>query len=266
MSKQHIVPPRGEKFRIKDYDAGYADIPEEECRERIVKLRKRINELQDLLFANEKHALLVVLQGMDASGKDGTANSVFADCGPVGSHVVSFGVPSEEERAHDYLWRIHKACPEKGRAVIFNRSHYEDVLVVRVRGFAPEDRWRARYDEINAFEKMLAGEGTIVMKFYLHISKEEQREQMQERIDDPKKQWKFRMGDLDDRKLWDQYMNAYEDAIEKCNTEWAPWHVVPSDHKWYRDVVIAEAVIERLEKLDMKYPVPKEPLTGLRVE
>ena len=266
MPKQPIVPPRDKKFRLADYDAGFTDIKEKEARERILALRTRLNELQDLQFADERYGLLVVLQGMDASGKDGAANSVFHDVGPVGCSVTSFGVPSDEEKHHDYLWRIHKAMPEKGKTVIFNRSHYESLLVERVRGFANEERWKERYDEINQFERMLSREGTVILKFFLYISKEEQRQQLQERIDDPTKQWKFRMGDLDDRKLWAEYMKAYEDVIDRCNTSDAPWHVVPSNHKWYRDVVIAEAIISRLEKLELRYPKPEAGIAGLKVE
>lgn len=265
MSSQPLVPPRDRPFKLKDYDAGYTDMKEREARERIVGLRARLNELQDLMYADQRHALLVVLQGMDASGKDGTANSVFHDVGPVGCSVVDFHAPNDEERRHDYLWRVHHACPERGKTVIFNRSHYEDVLVVRVRGLAPEERWKGRYDEINHFERLLAAENTVILKFFLYISKEEQRGQLQERVDDPAKQWKFRMGDLDDRKLWDEYMAAYQEAIDRCNTDYAPWHVVPANHKWYRDVVIAQAVIARLEKLNLHYPKPDESLVGLKV-
>ncbi len=265
MTDQPLVPPRDKPFRLTDYDPGYVKIKEKDARERILALRVRLNELLDLMYADKGHGLLVVLQGMDASGKDGAANSVFHDAGPVGCSVVDFGVPNEEERGHDYLWRVHKACPERGKTVIFNRSHYEDVLVVRVRGFAPEARWKARYDEINDFERLLTAENTVILKFFLYISKEEQREQLQERVDDPAKQWKFRMGDLDDRKLWDEYMAAYEAAIDRCNTENAPWHVVPSNHKWYRDVVIAEAIIARLEKLALRHPKPEVGIQGLKI-
>lgn len=262
--QQPIVPPRDKKFDISDYAADdTGGLKEKECRERIVTLRQRIGALQDMLYADGRYGLLVVLQGMDASGKDGTANSVFRDTGPVGCSVVSFGVPSSEERAHDYLWRIHKAMPERGHSVIFNRSHYESLLVERVRGFASPDRIKDRYDEINLFERMLHRENTVILKFFLYISKEEQRIQIQERVDDPKKQYKFRMGDLDDRKLWDEYMDAYEDVIDRCNTEHAPWHVVPSNHKWYRDVVVAEAIIKQLEALDLRYPEPEPGIKGL---
>jgi PPK2 family polyphosphate:nucleotide phosphotransferase len=266
MASQHLVPPRDKKFHIEEYDPGYTgNLKEDEARKRILDLRVRLNELQDLLYADGRFGLLVVLQGMDASGKDGTANSVFQVAGPVGSSVVSFGVPSEEERAHDYLWRIHKAMPERGRVVIFNRSHYESLLVERVRGFTPEERWKERYEEVNQFEQMLSREGTVILKFFLHISKDEQREQLQERVDDPAKRWKFRLGDLDDRKLWGDYMKAHEDVVDRCNTGYAPWHVVPADHKWYRDVVVAEAIIERLETLELRYPDPEEGIVGLKV-
>ena len=179
--------------------------------------------------------------------------------------MVNFGVPSDEERHHDYLWRIHKACPERGKVVVFNRSHYESVLVERVRGFVPEERWKARYDEINRFEATLTAENTVVMKFFLHISSDEQRQRLQARADDPTKRWKFHMGDLEDRKLWDAYQAAFEDMVDECNTKHAPWHVVPANKKWYRDVVIAKAIIERLEDLDLRYPEPEKGVIGLKV-
>ena len=268
MSKdaQPLSPPRDKKFRLKAYDPAYTGtLKESEARERITKLRLRINELQDLLYADQRYGLLIVLQGMDASGKDGTANSVFRDVGPVGTLVTSFGVPTEEEHNHDYLWRIHNAMPERGKTVIFNRSHYESLLVERVRGFASPERWKARYEEINQFERMLSRENTVILKFFLYISKDEQRIQIQQRVDDPKKQWKFRMGDLDDRKLWDEYMLAYEEIVDRCNTGYAPWFVVPANRRWYRDVVVAEAIIARLEKLSLRYPPAEAGVSGLKI-
>ena len=263
---QPIVPPRDKKFKIADFDPGATDgLSREEGEALLPRLRLRLNELQDLLYADERYGLLVVLQGIDTAGKDGATKSVFMEVGPLGASVVSFGVPSDEEKHHDYLWRIHKACPERGKLVIFNRSHYESVLVERVRGFAPEERWKARYDEINQLERMLVAERTVIMKFFLHISKEEQRARLQARLDDPNKQWKFRMGDLEDRKLWEQYQAAFEDMVDKCNTESAPWHVVPANKKWYRDVVIARAIIARLEKLNLRYPAPEAGVVGLKV-
>jgi PPK2 family polyphosphate:nucleotide phosphotransferase len=266
-ASQPVSPPRDKKFRIKHYDAGYTgDLSEKAAKECIVDLRQRVAELQSQLVADGRFALLVVLQGMDASGKDGAANSVFRDCGPVGCSVHAFGVPSEEERSHDYLWRIHKAMPEKGKTDIFNRSHYESLLVERVKSLVPQKRWQDRYEEINQFERMLTREGTVILKFFLHISKDEQRIQLQQRIDDPSKQYKFRMGDLDDRKLWDEYMLAYEDVVGNCNTSYAPWYIAPSNHRWYRDIVIAEAVIARLESLKLHFPPAEAGIENLKIE
>lgn len=266
-TSQPASPPRDKKFKLKNYDPAFTNgLKEAEARAQITALRLRVAELQAELHADGRFALLVVLQGMDASGKDGAANSVFRDCGPVGCSVQSFGVPSEEERSHDYLWRIHNAMPERGKTVIFNRSHYESLLVERVRGLVPETRWKERFEEINQFERMLSRENTVILKFFIHISKEEQRIQLQQRVDNPEKQYKFRMGDLDDRKLWDDYMIAYEDVIQNCNTENAPWFVVPSNRRWYRDVVIAETIIERLEALNLRYPAAEEGVAGLTIE
>lgn len=215
-----------------------------------------IDRLQDRLFAEGKHALLVVLQGMDTSGKDGTIRGVFGTAGPLGVSVTPFGVPSKEEQAHDFLWRVHMACPKRGIIGIFNRSHYEDVLVARVRKLAPEHEIEQRYAQINAFEKMLAENGTTILKFMLNISKEEQRERLQARLDEADKRWKFRAGDLEDRKLWDHYMSAYETAVRRCSTEWAPWYVIPADRKWARNAAIAAVVRQALERMDPQYPVP----------
>ncbi|MEO6436411.1 MAG: PPK2 family polyphosphate kinase [Tepidisphaeraceae bacterium] len=263
---QPLIPPLGKSFKIKDYDPAETNGLKREAGEaELEKLRVRLNELQDMMYADERYALLVVLQGIDASGKDGVSKSVFREVSPLGCSVVGFGAPSDEEKHHDYLWRIHTACPEKGKIVIFNRSHYESVLVERVRGFAPEERWKGRYDEINRFEELLTHESTVVMKFFLHISEDEQRERLQARVNDPTKRWKFRMGDLEDRKLWADYQSAFQDMIDECNTKHAPWHVVPADKKWYRDVVIARAIIERLEQLDLRYPEPEKGVVGLTV-
>jgi PPK2 family polyphosphate:nucleotide phosphotransferase len=215
---------------------------------------KAIDALQDRLFAEGKSALLVVLQGTDTSGKDGTVRGVFNTCGPLGVQVTPFKVPSEEERSHDYLWRVHKAMPGKGYIGVFNRSHYEDVLVVKVRGFAKPDVIERRYGEINAFEKLVTDNGVKILKFMLHVSKDEQGQRLQERIDDPTKHWKFNPGDLEDRKLWDEYQRAYEIAVQRCSTEHAPWHVVPADRKWVRNAVIARIVRETLEDMNPQYP------------
>ncbi len=210
--------------------------------------------------------MLVVLQGIDTAGKDSTINSVFQEVGPIGLQVASFKVPTPEELAHDYLWRYKKQLPERGHIKIFNRSYYESVLVERVKNIASKEAWQRRYQDINEFEDYLVRNGTIVMKFFLVISKGEQRERLQERIDNPRKQWKFRLGDLDDRKLWDEYIEAFDGAIERCNTKTAPWHVVPANKKWYRDIVVARALVEKLESLDLRYPPGDPTVLGLKVE
>ena len=216
-----------------------------------------IDTLQDRLFAEGQRALLVVLQGIDCSGKDGTVRAVFNHCGPIGVKVAPFKAPTADELAQDYLWRVHKACPPKGYIGIFNRSHYEDVLVVKVKGYASAEAIERRYAEINAFEKMLTDNGTVILKFMLHISKEEQAERLRERIETPEKRWKFNPADLDDRKLWDQYMAAYETALARCSTPHAPWHVIPADRNWVRNAAISAIVRETLEKMNPQYPLPK---------
>ena len=205
-------------------------------------------------MAEGERALLVVLQGIDTSGKDGTVRGVFNACGPLGVCVTAFGKPTEEELAHDYLWRVHKAVPKKGMIGVFNRSHYEDVLVVKVRGIAPADAIERRYDQINAFEQQLTENGVTILKFMLHISKDEQKERLQERLDDPEKNWKFNPGDLEDRKLWDEYAAAYETMLTRCSTEHAPWRVVPADKKWRRNAIISEIVRAKLEEMNPRYP------------
>jgi len=215
-----------------------------------------IDALQDRLYAEGKRALLVVLQGIDTSGKDGVVRSVFNTCGPLGVTVSSFKVPSAEEMGHDYLWRIHKACPPRGLIGIFNRSHYEDVLVVKVKKLASLDAIERRYEEINQFEKLLTQNGTRILKFMLHISKEEQAERLRERVSNPKKRWKFNPGDLADRALWDDYMAAYETAVSRCSTAQAPWYVIPSDRNWARNAAVARVVRDTLEDMNPQYPEP----------
>jgi PPK2 family polyphosphate:nucleotide phosphotransferase len=214
----------------------------------------RLEELQERLWAEHRHRVLVVLQGMDASGKDGTIKHVMTGLHPLGCRVVGFGVPSAVELAHDYLWRIHQVMPGNGEIVIFNRSHYEDVLVVRVNSLVPEERWRPRYDQINAFERTLAAEGTTILKFFLHISPDEQLERFRDRYEDPTKRWKFKVGDLTEREKWDAYMQAYDDVLERCSTEEAPWYVIPADRKWFRNLAIAEILADELERLDPRFP------------
>ncbi|MFQ5592577.1 MAG: polyphosphate kinase 2 family protein [Anaerolineae bacterium] len=224
--------------------------------ERLSGLNRELEELQELLYAEHKHKVLIVLQAMDTGGKDGTIRHVFEGVNPQGVRVASFKKPTPEELAHDFLWRVHKQVPGRGEIVIFNRSHYEDVLVVRVRKLAPKEVWSRRHDHINAFERLLAEEGTTILKFFLHIDLDEQKERLQARLDEPHKRWKFNPADLDDRKLWPQYIEAYEDAISKTSTDWAPWYIVPANRKWYRNLVVGSIIVETLKGLNMRYPQP----------
>ncbi len=230
------------------------------------ELNNRLEELQELLYAEAKHKVLIVLQAMDTGGKDGTIRHVFDGTNPQGVKVASFKKPTEWELAHDYLWRVHRHTPGAGEITIFNRSHYEDVLVVRVHNLVPPDVWSKRYDHINAFERILFDEGTTILKFFLHISKEEQRERLQARLDEPHKQWKFAKGDLSERKRWDDYVGAFEAALSKTSTEWAPWYVIPADRKWYRNLVISKILVDTLASLDMQYPEPEEDLESIVIE
>ncbi len=255
-----FIAEPGKKFSLgkrgpRD-DSAFDD--KEKAKTQLGKDAEAIDALQDRLFAEGKRALLVVLQGIDCSGKDGTVRAVFNTSGPLGVTVKSFGVPSEVERSHDYLWRVHNACPPKGIIGIFNRSHYEDVLVVKVEKFAPADVVERRYDEINGFEKLIANSGTRILKFMLHVSKEEQAVRLQERVDNPTKQWKFKTSDLNTRAKWDDYMAAYEIAISRCSTDHAPWHIIPSDRNWVRNGAIARIVRETLEEMNPQYPAPKD--------
>ncbi|RME55653.1 MAG: polyphosphate kinase 2 family protein [Caldilineae bacterium] len=221
-------------------------------------LNRRLEALQELLYAEGKHKVLIVLQAMDTGGKDGVIRHVFDGVNPQGVKVASFKKPTPQELAHDYLWRVHAHTPGRGEIVIFNRSHYEDVLVVRVHNLVPKEVWSRRYDHINAFEKMLADEGTTILKFFLHISKAEQKERLQARLDTPEKRWKFSMGDLAERALWEDYTRAYEAVLSRTSTPWAPWFVIPADRKWYRNLVISQILVDALEGLDMRYPQPEE--------
>ncbi len=215
---------------------------------------KAIDELQDRLYAEQKRALLVILQGIDTSGKDGTVRGVFNACGPLGVNVKAFGKPTELELRHDYLWRVHEAAPRTGMIGIFNRSHYEDVLVVKVKKLVAADIIEQRYDQINAFEKHLSENGVTILKFMLHISKDEQRQRLQERLDQPDKHWKFNPGDLEDRALWDDFAAAYETMLDRCSTPHAPWRVIPADKKWRRNAIIAAIVHGTLEEMNPQYP------------
>lgn len=220
------------------------------------RLNDRLADLQAMLYAQSEHKVLVVLQGMDTSGKDGTIKHVFRTINPIGVKVKDFKRPNDVELAHDYLWRVHEHTPRNGRIVIFNRSHYEDVLVVRVNDLVPPKVWKRRYEHIRGFERMLADEGTTIVKFFLHISRDEQRARLQERLDNPAKHWKFEHGDIAERAHWDAYTEAYEQAISETSTERAPWYIVPSDRKWYRNLVVSQVLIDELAALQMSYPEP----------
>lgn len=237
---------------------------EDELRERLQSLGKRMDELQTALFAESKRALLVVLQGRDGSGKDSTIRRVFGTLNKQGCTVTGFKVPSPLELSHDFLWRIHQAMPPKGIVGVFNRSHYEDVLVVRVHGLVPEAVWRPRYQQIASFEQYLTESGVTIRKFFLHISREEQRKRLEERFDDPTKNWKINPEDLGERRLWNEYTLAYQEALTRTSTAEAPWYVVPADKKLPRDVLVAQALVDALEKLDPRFPGPPERLDELR--
>jgi PPK2 family polyphosphate:nucleotide phosphotransferase len=263
-SKEFAVKP-GKKVKLSrydpDYTAGFKD--KSEAEELLQKKIARLDELQNLLFAERKHALLVVLQAMDSGGKDGTIRRVMSGVNPQGCKVTSFKAPSAEELSHDFLWRVHHAVPARGEIGIFNRSHYEDVLVVRVHEMVPRPVWSRRFEQINSFEEILAKNGVKILKFFLHISKDEQKQRLQERIEVPEKNWKVNPGDFDERKLWNQYMEAYQDALSRCSTERAPWFVIPANKKWLRNLAVSAIIVEALESLDMKFPAPPCDLSKL---
>jgi PPK2 family polyphosphate:nucleotide phosphotransferase len=237
-----------------------------EAKKELAKLVEELSLLHNRLYAEGRRSLLLVLQGLDASGKDGTVKSVLTGVNPQGCRIVSFKEPSPAELAHDYLWRIHNACPERGEIGIFNRSHYEDVVTVRVRGLAPEEVWRRRPHHIRAFERLLVDEGTTVVKVFLHLSRAEQGKRLRERIANPEKAWKFRRGDLDDRARWDEFMRAYDDVIGETSTEWAPWYVVPADHNWVRNVLVARIVVAALQRIDPQLPPAEPGLSELEID
>lgn len=237
-----------------------------ETKKPLKKLNKRLLNLQELLYAESERALLIILQGMDTCGKDGTIRKVMAGINVQGCDVVNFKVPSVDEISRDFLWRAHRVVPRKGKIGIFNRSHYEDVLVVRVHDLVPEAIWKKRYQQINDFERMLAENGTVILKFFLHISKDEQKERLESRINDPTKHWKITEADIRERSYWDDYMQAYESVLHQCSTDWAPWYIIPANKKWYRNLVITEHIVETLEQLDMKYPKPNSDISTLYVD
>lgn len=257
-----VTPP----IRLRDFDPDFhAHLDKDQTREQTTELCQRLAELQNLLYANANRAVLILLQGMDTSGKDGATKRLLEFVSPLAIQIANFKAPSAEELAHDFLWRIHQRVPRYGHIGVFNRSHYEDVLIVRVLKLQPERVWRARYAQINAFEKHLVGNRVILLKFFLHISKAEQAERLRERLEDKSKNWKFEQADLEMRAQWPQFQRAYEDALNCCSTPWAPWHIVPADRKWYRDYVIARTVVETLEKLKLQWPPPREDLARIKI-
>lgn len=251
-----LMAPLEKKIDLSKYDPadtfGYEHDPKTQTK--LAKTIQSLDELQELLYAEKKRALLIVLQGMDTAGKDGTIRHVMSGVSPAGCSVTSFKVPNSEELAHDFLWRVHKAVPPKGMIGIFNRSHYEDVLVVRVHKLVPKDVWKDRYDEINRFERILAENDVKILKFFLHISRKEQKKRLDARMRDPRKKWKLSKADERERKLWDDYVVAYEAALSRCTTEYAPWFIIPSDHKWFRNLAVSQILVETLEDFDMHYP------------
>ena len=264
-SRSFRVKP-GKKVDLDNLGADFKpdNLDRKEVEQQFGSLTEKLRDFQHLMYAEDKRSLLVVLQGRDAAGKDGTIRQVFGPMNPQGCRVTSFKVPSKIEAAHDFLWRYHVAAPRRGMVGIFNRSHYEDVLVVRVHDLVPKKVWSKRYDHINAFEKLLADNGTLVLKFYLHIDREEQLERFKKRIDNPKKNWKISGADYSERPYWDSYTKAFEDAISKCSTDNAPWFVIPANRKWFRNLVIADIVVDAMEGLKMRYPDPSVDMEEFR--
>jgi PPK2 family polyphosphate:nucleotide phosphotransferase len=262
-----LVKP-GTKVSLKDHDPDDTGSYQtaDEAEKETAELTEELSKLQNLLYAEDRRALLIVLQGMDTSGKDGTIRHVMSGLTPLGVQVTAFKVPHEEELAHDFLWRVHQATPRRGYIGIFNRSHYEDVLVVRVHDLVPPRVWKARYDQINDFEKILVKNKTIILKFFLHISKKEQKERLQDRLQDPTRFWKFSLKDVEERRYWSAYLRAYEDCLSHCSTKWAPWYIVPADKKWYRNLVVARTVVQTLRDCKMEYPAPKLDLTKVVIK
>jgi PPK2 family polyphosphate:nucleotide phosphotransferase len=251
----------GARVKLAEIDPGATYGMEKSAAEqRMAEDVDRLSDLQERLWAEGRHKVLIVLQGIDTAGKGGTIEHVMGAFNPQGCHVHGFKVPTPEEAAHDYLWRIHSRVPRSGEIAIFDRSHYEQVLVVRVMGLEPKAIWERHYDEINAFESLLVESGTTILKFFLYIDRDEQRERLQARLDDPDKRWKFRLGDLETRARWDDFIAAYEDALSRCSTDAAPWFIVPSNRKWFRNLAVAGIVADALAELKPRYPEPLEPI------
>lgn len=257
--EKYLVQP-GKKFRLSRIDSSETGkftsaTGRQDCDVKTAELKGRLAQLQEKLFASGSSGLLIVLQAMDGSGKDSATKQLFAGCSPNGVRVSYFKAPTSLELSHDYLWRVHQQCPPRGIVGIFNRSHYEDVLITRVHGWVNEKVVQQRFAQIRNFEQLLSESGTTILKFHLRISKEEQAIQLQERVDDPSKRWKFNPGDLEERKLWDKYMSAYQDALEATSTDFAPWYVIPSDKRWYRNYVMTKIIVAALEGMRLEYPM-----------
>jgi PPK2 family polyphosphate:nucleotide phosphotransferase len=262
-----LMVPLEKKFRLSDIDPGDTrGLTKEHAAAALVKHLERLSVLQYLLYAEGRRSVLVVLQGIDAAGKDGTIRRVMSGLNPQGVRVTPFKAPEGAEKRHDYLWRIHKAMPEYGQIGIFNRSHYEDVLIVRVHGLVPKSVWSKRYQQINDFERMLCENGMNIIKFLLYISKEEQAERFRERLEDKRKAWKFSPDDLKEREYWDAYIEAYEDVLTKCNSNYAPWYVIPANRKWFRNLAVAQILVETLEGMKLQYPKPVADLSKIQFE
>jgi PPK2 family polyphosphate:nucleotide phosphotransferase len=262
----NVLP--GSKVTLKDIDPAFKDHHEnhKQAAKELEQDRQKLRALQELLYADGRCSLLICLQGLDTGGKDGTISRILGAMNPQGCRVAAFKQPSVAELAHDFLWRIHQAMPPKGQVTIFNRSHYEDVLVVRVHNLVPEAAWSRRYDQINAFEHELVADHTHILKFFLHISKEEQLKRFKDRLDDPAKEWKISEADYKERLYWDDYAAAYEDVLSRCSTEQAPWFIIPSDHKWFRNLAVARIVVEHLEELKLAFPPPSVDIEHIRKE
>ena len=266
LTHELIVKP-GSKIKLDEFDPGETfGYDKAGAAEHLTKNIGRMSALQYMLYAEGRRSLLVVLQGIDAGGKDGTIKHVMSGLNPQGVDVTSFKVPEGAEKRHDYLWRIHQAVPEWGKIGIFNRSHYEDVLVVRVHDLVPRKVWSKRYDQINDFERMLSASGVHIVKFLLYIGKDEQEKRFRERIDDKDKNWKFSPADLKEREYWDQYTEAYQDMLRKCSKDHAPWYVIPANNKWFRNLAVSQILCETLEGMDLKFPKPTADLSGIKFE
>ena len=265
--KQPLTPPPLSKIKLAEFDAAYVegDWDKDSAAERMEANTQALAGLAHRLYAEDRRAVLLVLQGMDTSGKDGTIRKVTTGVNPLSFQITAFKQPTPEELDHDFLWRVHQRTPNRGQIGIFNRSHYEDVVIVRVHELVPESVWKRRYEQINNFEQLLVENGVTLVKCFLHISRDEQRERLEERLKDPTKRWKFNAKDLDERKRWDDYVEAYEDALTRCNTEHAPWHIIPADRKWYRNLIVSALLRDTLEKMDPQFPPDPPELEGLVV-